>query len=82
MSKVNYCKIKEDSKMKFRPYRSLVVSLLYISSGKRLNIAFSEGQLSQHSDQPREEHWKVPLRVLRSLNLKSDHSEQLESMRV
>ena len=63
---------KEDERMKFRTYRSLVGSLLYISNGKRPDIAFSIGQLSRHLERPREEHWKAAIRVLRYLKSTSD----------
>lgn len=63
---------KEDERMKFRPYRSLVGSLLYISNGTRPDIAYSVGQLSRHLERPSEEHWKAAIRVLRYLKSTSD----------
>ena len=62
----------EDERMKFRPYRSLVGSLLYISNGTRPDIAFSVCQLSRHLERPSEEHWKAAIRVLRCLKSTSD----------
>nr|CCA23220.1 putative polyprotein [Albugo laibachii Nc14] len=63
---------KEDERMKFRPFRSLVGSLLYISNGTRPDIAFSVCQLSRHLERPSEEHWKAAVRVLRYLKSTSD----------
>nr|CCA26838.1 putative polyprotein [Albugo laibachii Nc14] len=56
-----------DPRMKNRPYRSLVNSLLYISTGTRPDIAFSVCQLSRHLEKPSEEHWNAAIRVLRYL---------------
>nr|CCA28135.1 putative polyprotein [Albugo laibachii Nc14] len=58
---------QEDPRMKNRPYRSLVGSLLYISTGTRPDIAFSVCQLIRHLEKPSEEHWNVAIRVLRYL---------------
>ena len=63
---------KEDERMKFRPYHSLVGSLLYSSNGTRPDIAFSVGQLGRHLERPSEEHWKAAVRILRYLKSTSD----------
>nr|CCA27625.1 putative polyprotein [Albugo laibachii Nc14] len=58
---------QEDSRMKNRPFRSLVGSLLYISTGTRPDIAFSVCQLSRHLEKPSEEHWNAAICILRYL---------------
>uniref|UniRef100_A0AAV1U517 Polyprotein n=1 Tax=Peronospora matthiolae TaxID=2874970 RepID=A0AAV1U517_9STRA len=58
---------KADTRMKNRPYRSLVGSLLYVATGKRPDIAYTVCQLSRHLEFPHEEHWNAAIRVLRYL---------------
>nr|CCA19616.1 putative polyprotein [Albugo laibachii Nc14] len=58
---------ERDLRMKSRPYRSLVGSLLYVATGTRPDIAFAVCQLSRHLEQPSEQHWNAAIRVLRYL---------------
>ena len=58
---------KIDNRMKNRPYRSLVGSLLYVATGTRPDIAYAVCQLSRHLEFPHEEHWNAAIRVLRYL---------------
>ena len=58
---------EKDLRMENRPYRSLVGSLLYIATGTRPDIAFTICHLSQHLEQPSEQHWNAAIRVLRYL---------------
>nr|CCA26540.1 putative polyprotein [Albugo laibachii Nc14] len=58
---------ERDLRMKKRPYRSLVGSLLYVATGTRPDIAFAVCQLSRHLEQPSEQHWNAAIRVLRYL---------------
>ena len=56
-----------DTRMKNRPYRSLVGSLLYVATGTRPDIAYAVCQLSSHLEFPHEEHWNAAIQVLRYL---------------
>ena len=56
-----------DTRMKNRPYRSLVGSLLYVATGTRPDIAYAVCQLSRHLEFPHEEHWNAAIQVLRYL---------------
>nr|CCA27160.1 putative polyprotein [Albugo laibachii Nc14] len=58
---------QEDPRTENRPYRSLVGSVLYISTGTQPDIAFSVCQLSRHLEKPSEEHWNAAIHVLRYL---------------
>jgi hypothetical protein len=58
---------KDDQRMKNRPYRSLVGSLLYVATGTRPDISFAVCQLSRSLEHPTEEHWNAAIRVLRYL---------------
>ncbi|KAI9915828.1 hypothetical protein PsorP6_007975 [Peronosclerospora sorghi] len=57
----------KDPKTENRPYRSLVGSLLYFTTGTRPDIAFAVFQLSRHLEQPCEEQSKAEIRVLKYL---------------
>ena len=56
-----------NTRMKNRPYRSLVRSLLYVETGTRPDIAYAVCQTSRHLEFPHEEHWNAAIRVLRYL---------------
>lgn len=56
-----------DPRMKNRPFRSLIGSLLYVANGTRPDITFAVCQLSRHLENPTEEHWKAAIRILRYL---------------
>ena len=58
---------KIDTRMKNRPYRSLVGSLLYVATCTRTDIAYAVCQLSRYLEFPHEEHWNAAIPILRYL---------------
>jgi hypothetical protein len=50
-----------------KPYRSLVGSLMYLSTCTRPDISYSVSKLSRYLSRPTELHWKAGMRLLRYL---------------
>lgn len=48
-------------------FRELVGALLYVATCTRPDICAAVGRLSQHLEEPRQEHWLAAIRVLRYL---------------
>jgi len=53
--------------MKNIPYASIVESLMYAQTCKRLDISFVVGMLGRYQSNPGLDHWKVAKKVLRYL---------------
>ncbi|OWY93524.1 Integrase, catalytic core protein, partial [Phytophthora megakarya] len=59
---------KEDkAKMKSRPYRSLIGSLMYLACETRPDIAIVVAKLSRFLENPGEAHWTAGIKVVRYL---------------
>ena len=56
-----------DTRMKNRPYRLLVGSLLYVATSTRPDVAYAICQLSRPLEYPHEENQNAAIRVLRYL---------------
>lgn len=50
------------------PYRQAIGSLMYLMISSRPDLAFAIGKLSQHSENPTENHWIAVKRLLRYVN--------------
>ena len=48
-------------------YSRIIGSLMYIMNCTRPNIAYAVSKLSRYTSNPREDHWKALVRVLRYL---------------
>ena len=59
------------------PYRSLVGSLMYVTSGSRPDIMFAVSKLSRFLDCYREVHWQAAVRVVRYLKGTRDMALEL-----
>ena len=57
-------------------YQQAVGSLIYAAVATRLDIAYSLGKLSQHSQQPARRHWVAVQRIFRYLAATVDHGIQ------
>ncbi|OWZ11723.1 polyprotein [Phytophthora megakarya] len=57
----------ERVEMRSKPYRSLIGCLLYITTCTRSDVAYVVTQLLRFLDNPRLEHWRAAIRVLRYL---------------
>ncbi|POM78168.1 Integrase catalytic core protein [Phytophthora palmivora] len=55
------------AKMKSKPYRSLVGSLMYLACGIRPDIAVAVAKLSRYLDNPGQRHWDAGIKVVRYL---------------
>ncbi|GMF17006.1 unnamed protein product [Phytophthora lilii] len=55
------------AKMKSRPYRSLVGSLMYLACGIRPDISAAVAKLSRFLESPGEKHWDAGIKVVRYL---------------
>ncbi|GMF55954.1 unnamed protein product [Phytophthora fragariaefolia] len=59
---------KDDKvKMKAKPYRSLVGSLMYLACGTRPDISVAIAKLSRFLENPGEKHWDAGIKVVRYL---------------
>ncbi|GMG18184.1 unnamed protein product [Phytophthora fragariaefolia] len=54
-------------KMKAKPYRSLVGSLMYLACGTRPDISVAVAKLSRFLENPGENHWDAGIKVVRYL---------------
>jgi len=54
-------------KMRSKPYRSLVGSLMYLACGTRPDIAIAVAKLSRFLENPGQKHWDAGIRVVRYL---------------
>ncbi|KAE9235367.1 Retrovirus-related Pol polyprotein from transposon TNT 1-94 [Phytophthora fragariae] len=57
----------EEAKMKSKPYRSLVGSLMYLACGTRPDISVAVAKLSRFLENPGEKHWDAGIKVVRYL---------------
>ncbi|KAE9212782.1 hypothetical protein PF004_g15533 [Phytophthora fragariae] len=62
----------EREDMRGKPYKSLIGSLLYITTCTRPDVAYIVTQLSQFLENPGQQHWKAAIRVLRYLKTTKD----------
>ncbi|GMF64045.1 unnamed protein product [Phytophthora fragariaefolia] len=58
---------KGKTKTKSKPYRSLVGSLMYMTSGTRSNISVTVAMLRRFQGNPREKHWNADIKVVKYL---------------
>jgi len=63
---------EEEKAMLGTPYRELVGSLMYISTGTRPDISFAVSNLSRFLSNPGQRHWNQALRVLQYLRCSED----------
>ncbi|RVW53401.1 Retrovirus-related Pol polyprotein from transposon TNT 1-94 [Vitis vinifera] len=74
----------EREEMKKIPYASVMGSLMYAQTCRRLDISFAIGMLGRYQSDPGFEHWKAAKKVMRYLQGRKDYmltykiSEQLE----
>ncbi|XP_059598472.1 secreted RxLR effector protein 161-like [Vitis vinifera] len=74
----------EREEMKKIPYASVMGSLMYAQTCRRLDISFAIGMLRRYQSDPGFEHWKAAKKVMRYLQGRKDYmltykiSEQLE----
>ncbi|POM79514.1 Retrovirus-related pol Polyprotein, partial [Phytophthora palmivora] len=57
----------DKAKMKSKPYRSLVGSLMYLACGTRPDIAVAVAKLSRYLENPDHRHWDAGIKVVRYL---------------
>ena len=55
------------------PYRELIGCLLWISMGTRPDVSYAVSQCAKFSADPKPEHWKACLRILRYLKGTADY---------
>ncbi|KAE8975490.1 hypothetical protein PF011_g24445 [Phytophthora fragariae] len=68
LTKADEPQTEEDkAKMKSKPYRSLVGSLMYLSCGTRPDISVAVAKLSRFLENPGEKHWDAGIKVVRYL---------------
>jgi Reverse transcriptase (RNA-dependent DNA polymerase) len=60
-------RLEEAEETTTKPYRSLVGSLMYLSTHNRPDIAYATGELSKFNERHGKEHWTAAKRVLRYL---------------
>nr|KAE8936552.1 hypothetical protein PF009_g13517 [Phytophthora fragariae] len=58
---------EDKAKMKSKPYRSLVGSLMYLACGTRPEISVAVAKLSRFLENPGEKHWDAGIKVVRYL---------------
>jgi len=58
---------EERKRMKNRPYRELIGSLIHLANATRPDIAYAANALSRFCSDPGEEHWLLAKRILRYL---------------
>ena len=63
----------EQKLMQSKPYRSLVMCLMYLAITTRPDIAFAVKELSKFQQNPGEGHWKAAKHVLRYLKGTINH---------
>ncbi|KAE9167915.1 hypothetical protein PF002_g30753 [Phytophthora fragariae] len=68
LTKADEPQTEEDkAKMKSKPYRSLVGSLMYLACGTRPDILVAVAKLSRFLENPGEKHWDAGIKVVRYL---------------
>ncbi|KAE9184122.1 Retrovirus-related Pol polyprotein from transposon TNT 1-94 [Phytophthora fragariae] len=68
LTKANESQTEEDkAKMKSKPYRSLVRSLMYLACGTRPDISVAVAKLSRFLENPGEKHWDASIKAVRYL---------------
>ncbi|KAE9161440.1 hypothetical protein PF005_g31245 [Phytophthora fragariae] len=68
LTKADEPQTEEDkAKMKSKPYRSLVGSLMYLACGTRPDISVAVAKLSRFLENPGEKHWDAGIKVVRYL---------------
>ncbi|KAE9176563.1 hypothetical protein PF004_g26044 [Phytophthora fragariae] len=68
LTKADESQTEEDkAKMKSKPYRSLVGSLMYLACGTRPDISVAVAKLSCFLENPGEKHWDAGIKVVRYL---------------
>ncbi|KAE9076669.1 hypothetical protein PF010_g23812 [Phytophthora fragariae] len=68
LTKADEPQTEEDkAKMKSKPYRSLVGSLMYLACGTRPDISVAVAKLSRFPENPGEKHWDAGIKVVRYL---------------
>ncbi|KAE8889209.1 Retrovirus-related Pol polyprotein from transposon TNT 1-94 [Phytophthora fragariae] len=68
LPKADELQTEEDkAKMKSKPYRSLVGSLMYLACGTRPDISVAVAKLSRFLGNPGEKHWDAGIKVVRYL---------------
>lgn len=69
---------EEKERMKNRPYRELIGSLIYLANATRPDIVYAANALSRFCSDPGEEHWLLAKRVLRYLKATKTYGIQYE----
>ncbi|KAE9092695.1 hypothetical protein PF010_g17754 [Phytophthora fragariae] len=68
LTKADEPQTEEDkSKMKLKPYRTLVGSLVYLACGTRPDISVAVAKISRFLENPGEKHWDAGMKVVRYL---------------
>ncbi|POM72955.1 Integrase catalytic core protein [Phytophthora palmivora] len=68
LTKANEPQSDDDkAKMKSKPYRSLVGSLMYLACGTRPDIAVAVAKLSRYLENPGQRHWDAGIKVVHYL---------------
>ncbi|KAE8992242.1 Retrovirus-related Pol polyprotein from transposon TNT 1-94 [Phytophthora rubi] len=81
LTKADEPQTEEDkAKMKSKPYRSLVGSLMYLACGTRPDISVAVAKLSRFLENPGEKHWDAGIKVVRYLLKTKDVSIVYEGL--
>ncbi|KAE8974397.1 hypothetical protein PR003_g14457 [Phytophthora rubi] len=68
LTKADEPQTEEDkAKMKLKPYRTLVGSLVYLACGTRPDISVAVAKISRFLENPGEKHWDAGMKVVRYL---------------